>query len=567
MCDTDKSMSGILRMFLDNIKDPVSILEEGVFVECNADTLVMLNMKTKEELIGKTPWDISPEYQLDGTLSVVKAKNMIEKSVKEGSNRFEWLHLRPDGSHFYGDIYLINIPDSKKEMVLVLWRDITEVVEKQKVYKETEKAYKTILDNAPTAILIHRDMKWIYANKAVGEIFGVNPRDIMGLDIFKYVAPDQKEEIVKNAQKRSKGEKVPDRYDMHVINEKGEEKYLDAKISPVIFNGEKATLINCVDITERIFSKKLLEQSEEQLRITLNSIGDAVITTNPEGKITMMNPLAQKLTEWDVEDAQGLDLEEVFKIVNAYTRKKVENPVKKVLKFGEVIGLANHTVLCSRNGKEHQISDSGAPILDNKGNIRGVVLVFRDITEQYVLEEQLKQTQKMDAIGQMASGIAHDFNNMLSGLIGNTDLLSDRIKSDAEALEYVESIRTLSMKAVQLTKRLLDFSRKSSDDATDIPIHNLIAETTELVKTGLGQEIKIEKKFCAGVPVVKGNTTQIQNALINLIFNAKDSMPKGGVVSVETSFVEISENTVSPLLLSPGRYLNVSVRDSGTGIA
>lgn len=122
------------------------------------------------------------------------------------------------------------------------------------------------------------------------------------------------------------------------------------------------------------------------------------------------------------------------------------------------------------------------------------------------------------------------------------------------------------MKAVQLTKRLLDFSRKSTDSSVNIRIHALISETIELVKTGLGHGFKIEKGLYDGDPVIKGNATQIQNALINLIFNARDSMSEGGAISVETSLADISKDTVNPLMLSSGRYINVSVRDSGTGI-
>ncbi len=556
----------VVKLFFHSVQDPVSILEERVFVECNASTFDMFNIKSGEGLIGKTPWHISPEYQPDGMLSEEKAAKMIEKCIEEGSNRFEWLHLRPDGSHFYGDIHLIRIPETEKETILVLWRDITEAVETQKAYKETEQIYKSVLDNAPTAILIHSDMRWVYANKAVGEIFKVDTEKIMGADIFKYVAPDQKEMITENAKKRAAGEKVPDRYDMRVITESGEEKHLDVKVSPVVFNNKRSVLINCVDITERVAAQKQLEDSEEQLRITLNSIGDAVIATDREGNIVMMNPLAEKLTGWHLEEAKGEKLDTVFMIVNAVSRKKVENPVKKVLEKGETVGLANHTVLCSKDGAEYHIADSGAPINDNEGNIRGVVLVFRDITEKYLLEEQIRQTQKMDAIGQMASGIAHDFNNMLSGLIGNAEILSELVDSGAEEYEYVEKIMDISTKAVNLTRRLLNFSRRNEDLSTEIDIHDLILETVNLLKSSLGSKIEIKDLFYSGSSTVKGDAAQLQNTLINILFNARDAMPEGGVIKISTSKLDLRNSAVNPMFLSPGEYLCVAVEDSGTGI-
>ncbi|MFH2090906.1 MAG: PAS domain S-box protein [Pseudomonadota bacterium] len=140
-------------------------------------------------------------------------------------------------------------------------------------------------------------------------------------------------------------------------------------------------------------SEKQMQQSKENLRITLNSIGDAVIATDTNGGITQMNPVAEKLTGWSFEEALGQPLNTVFKIINAHTRKPVDSPVKKVLDFGCQVGLANHTVLISKDNREYQIADSAAPIKNRLQQLEGVVLVFRDITEEYALFEALKKSE------------------------------------------------------------------------------------------------------------------------------------------------------------------------------
>ena len=137
-----------------------------------------------------------------------------------------------------------------------------------------------------------------------------------------------------------------------------------------------------------------LRVSEEHLRTTLDSIGDAVITTDTEGRVLRMNPIARNLTGWRIEDARGLALEDVFKIVNSHTHKPVDNPVAKVLESGEVAGLANHTELISRDGRRFQISDSAAPIKDLDGVITGVVLVFRDVTDDYEIRMALQESER-----------------------------------------------------------------------------------------------------------------------------------------------------------------------------
>ena len=139
-------------------------------------------------------------------------------------------------------------------------------------------------------------------------------------------------------------------------------------------------------------SRQDLAASEENLRITLQSIGDAVIATDLEGKITRMNSVAEKLTGWEMAEARGRPLEEVFHIINAFTRERVENPAARVMQTGKVVGLANHTLLLSRSGDEFQIEDSAAPIRDAGGKKRGVVLVFRDVTEEYRREQLLRNT-------------------------------------------------------------------------------------------------------------------------------------------------------------------------------
>lgn len=151
-----------------------------------------------------------------------------------------------------------------------------------------------------------------------------------------------------------------------------------------------------------------IRESEENLAITLNSIGDGVISTDEKGIVVRMNPVAQKLTGWKLDDARGKHLEEIFNIIDATTREPLVNPVDKVIKSGKVIGLSNHTILISKNGKEINISDSAAPIRDNDGEIRGVVLVFSDVTESYKARSEVqKSEEKFRAlVTQMQQGLA-----------------------------------------------------------------------------------------------------------------------------------------------------------------
>jgi len=185
-----------------------------------------------------------------------------------------------------------------------------------------------------------------------------------------------------------------------------------------------ATIFQAV-ADERRRAFKTLQEREQNLTITLNSIGDAVIATDTSGDITRMNPVAEALIGWRASEVTGRPLLEIFRIINVRTREAVASPVEKVLRTGSKVGLANHTVLISRDGTEYQIADSAAPIKSDDGEILGVILVFRDVTQQYQTEEALRRSQKMEAIGQLSGGIAHDFNNQLGVVIGYLDFLKN----------------------------------------------------------------------------------------------------------------------------------------------
>jgi len=155
-------------------------------------------------------------------------------------------------------------------------------------------------------------------------------------------------------------------------------------------------------------SVSLLSKSEKNLSQTLNSIGDAVITTDNKGRITRMNPIAENLTAWTIDEARNKPLSEIFPIVNALTRRSVISPVEQVLKSGKIIGLANHTLLLARDGKEYQIADSAAPIIDDDDHIIGVILVFRNVTEEYALQEAVKiNEQRLSAIMENSPAIIY----------------------------------------------------------------------------------------------------------------------------------------------------------------
>ena len=210
-------------------------------------------------------------------------------------------------------------------------------------------------------------------------------------------------------------------------------------------------------------AERRLRESERRFVTTLSSIGDAVIATDEQTRITFMNPVAEALTGWPQGDAAGRPLAEVFRIVNEETRQTVEDPAAKVLRLGTVVGLANHTVLLARDGREVQIDDCGSPIIDDHGGITGAVLVFRDIGKSRQADDALRQAQanlaraaRLTTMGELTVSIAHEVNQPLMAIVTNAATCIQWLTNDRpnieEARKWYEKARELG--AAEASERL-----------------------------------------------------------------------------------------------------------------
>ena len=349
--------------------------------------------------------------------------------------------------------------------------------------------------------------------------------------------------------------------------------YLENSLSDNAFTPERLEVLEILSSQAAISIDnarlyKSLEKSEENLQITLNSIGDAVIATDVSANIIRMNPVAEHLTGWQIDKALGKPLSEVFNIINDNKQETIDNLIRKVLYTGEIMSLVNHTMLIDKNGIERQIADSAAPIRDADGVIIGMVLVFQDVTENNIMQEQLHQSQKMDAIGKLAGGLAHDFNNMLGGIMGAAEMIHLSNNIDEENKNYADIIIQASTRAADLTSKLLTFGRKGETNYRVIDIDTIIEDTISLLERSIDKKIKLDSDFKAKHHKIVGDNSQLQNAFINMGINASHAMPDGGTITYSTINIELDQiycNT-SIFDIEPGEYLEVEIRDNGSGI-
>lgn len=313
---------------------------------------------------------------------------------------------------------------------------------------------------------------------------------------------------------------------------------------------------------ERQRTEDLLADEKERLAVTLHSIGDGVITTDARGCIVLLNKIAEDLTGWRQAEAEGRPLIDVFHIINEKTREPCENPVEKVLKTGKIIGLANHTALVAKNGKERAIADSGAPIRDRNGRIIGVVLVFRDVTEQQKMEEDLQKSHKLESIGILAGGIAHDFNNILTAILGNISLAKMYSKPGDRISIVLTEAENAFWRARDLTQQLLTFSKGGAPIKKTASVAELLRDTCSFVLSG--SNIRCRFEIAPELWPAEFDAGQISQVVNNLLINAQQAMPQGGVITIRAENFTVNKKSALPL--AKGRYVKIAIEDQGIGI-
>lgn len=314
---------------------------------------------------------------------------------------------------------------------------------------------------------------------------------------------------------------------------------------------------------EREQAEVKLAAEKERLAVTLRSIGDGVITTDTAGKIILMNKIAEQLTGWQNDDARGMPLEKVFHIINEQSREVCENTVEKILSTGQIIGLTNHTILIAKDGIERSIADSGAPILNQQSEIIGVVLVFRDVSDQLRIEQELLKVKKLESVGVLAGGIAHDFNNILTAILGNINLalIDENLKSSTKQL--LSEAEKASLRAKDLTQQLLTFSKGGEPVKETSSLEDVIQESASFVLSG--DKVACKYDIPLDLWLVDIDKGQISQVIQNIVLNASHAMPDGGLIKIHCK--NITSNDKHTLYRrEKGNFVKISIQDTGIGI-
>jgi PAS domain S-box-containing protein len=312
------------------------------------------------------------------------------------------------------------------------------------------------------------------------------------------------------------------------------------------------------DVTERTRSEAAI-RFQAQL---LNAVQQAVVATDPAGIVLFWNKFAETLYGWREDEAIGRTIQELTPapFMREHGREIVERAAAGESWTGEF-------QVQGKSGKSFPALLTSSPVRDERGRVLGLVGVSIDLTERRNLEEQFRQSQKMDAVGRLAGGIAHDFNNLLTVIRLNTEMILDGFDPTDPRSEDVRQIRNAAERASSLTKQLLAFSRKQILQPRVLDLNSVVTNLTPMLRRLIGEDISINSA-CGARGYVVADPGQLEQVLVNLVVNARDAMPQGGKISIETRNIDLDDHYSSehsPVV--PGRYVMLAVGDTGIGMS
>jgi two-component system, cell cycle sensor histidine kinase and response regulator CckA len=336
-------------------------------------------------------------------------------------------------------------------------------------------------------------------------------------------------------------------------------KDLLAQLVPVV----KVELREAASRREHRKIASALRESEERYRLHFESLNDVIYSVNRDFVLTDASPSLRTHLGYLPEELAGKPFSEL-ELLTAASREQALSDIRKVL-AGEKVPSAEYVFL-AKDGT-HRFGEVNNTALIKQGKIIGATAVARDITERKRLEEQLHQSQKMEAIGRLAGGVAHDFNNVLTAITGYTDLLLTHLDPGSESRAFAQEIHKALGQASSLTSQLLAFSRKQMMQPVALDMNQIVSGMQRMLGRLIGEDIELTTVLSPDIGSVRADPGQIEQMILNLALNARDAMPDGGHLTLETSDTLLDETYAQQHLdVRPGRYVMLAVRDTGRGM-
>jgi PAS domain S-box-containing protein len=437
----------------------------------------------------------------------------------------------------------------------------------------------SILEAIPDAVAaVNQQGVIVQVNSQIEALFGYTRDELIGQKIEILVPDRQRPQHHLHREhfhQQPKIRRMGSGLDLYGKRRDGSEFPVEISLSPVPVDGGVIVLSAIRDISDRkrieeelrranqeLDRRKTreLRDSQNRLALIVDSSQDAIIGKNLDGIVTHWNKGAEEIYGYTAHEMIG---QPISMLAPAQRADEIPKILEKI-RNGERVEYFE-SVRVTKDKRRLSVSISVSPIYDADGNVVGASTIARDITSQKKIEDQLKQSQKMEAVGRLAGGVAHDFNNLLGIVTACSELLRDRV--DAASLEYIDNIREAAKRGSSLTRQLLAFSRRQPAQAQVLDLNDRLREVSKLLRPLMGDDVEITLIPRSTNAIVELDPGQLDQIVVNLAVNSRDAMPRGGKLIIETSVGDFDESFVREHPpMTAGRYVMLAVSDNGVGM-
>ncbi len=536
----------------------ISRLEDGCMLEVN-DAFERLSGYTRTELIGHSSlemgiWD-DPEMRKKIVQSVQQKRHVepVEVRARRKDGVLLPIHLSMEMVDFHG----VNC-------LLAISRDISETKKAEEALRLSEDKFKRAFAASPDAVSITRfaDGKYLEVNEAFERMSGFSRDEAVG-----HTAVELRVWLDHAARHRMKDD----------LMKHGRVKAMDTKfrsksgtIIPANFSaevleigGEKCVLSISRDLRDLKHAERELRRSEVQYRSMVEQAPYGICRTLPDGQILMVNSALVKILGYErAEQVLALNIE-----TDVYVQASERQRISGIAMAGNPAVWSVASRWKRKDGTIISVRLSGRTITGDNGGVQQCEFFVEDVSKQEAMEAQLRTSQKLEAVGQLAGGIAHDFNNLLMIMGSRAEMILEHTDEPSRVLKQAEEIVRTTRRAAVLTSQLLAFSRKQILQPTVVDLNEILSEMEKVLPRLIGENIETRIVTTPGISDVKVDRGQFEQVLINLAINARDAMPNGGALAIATSMSDLAQDTpgASPPV-NKGRYVLLSVKDSGVGM-
>ncbi|PYT28002.1 MAG: hybrid sensor histidine kinase/response regulator [Acidobacteria bacterium] len=564
--DSRQAQTRVLQFITDHVGDGVTIIgDDGKFLLKNA---------AAQRIAGIGPLEVSPAewsqtYGIclpDGATPFPEDQLPLARALRGESVDDVELFLRhpqaPDGTWVSVTARPLVDHTGRVQGGVAIYRDVTERKVSEQALRSSEKRYRVLFEQNLAGILrTTLDGRVLECNEAFAHMLGYrSSSEVVKLKVqeFYYHLEDRDTML-----DRLKKEKWLAEYEMFLRRKDGEPAWILANLNLVERDdetGESSIIGTSFDITERKLSKEALRETQQRFAAFMRHLPGVAFMKNALGQYIFYNEGAEGLFHLDPEQFLGKTDDEIWPAEFAERFKANDLDVWQNKRLVETIEPVPH-----KNAIRYWLIYR-FPILDENEQVQFIGGMGIDVTERKQLEEQLRQSQKMEAVGRLAGGVAHDFNNLLTVISGYGHMLLRGIPHDSSMQSCVEEVLKASSRAASLTNQLLAFSRRQVIQPKVLDLNVLVANMDRMLRRVIGEHIELKTALSPGLGRVKADAGQLEQVVMNLAVNAQDAMAEGGKLSILTANVDIAPGSRKKAEVPAGSYVRLTVTDTGKGI-